>query len=236
MLRKDLKKTSRLAGGTIDPSENTRFDSPADEWWKPAVAPVWSRNHYRNWVPRCSVLTLLSTAWPPSDMQTGAAHVTLQEIWTALHAIVRAALHAAWAASKVGAIAMATLFTVLNLGIIMHEAAAGHLGIQVLLVVPLGGAALFVLALLFSFPITVPVTFIVTMCAYPFLRRLRGGGRKTYGIAGFLVGSLVWLGLWWSVPQDESLIFGSWISALAIGGLAGCAGGLAFARNLPRRG
>ena len=170
---------------------------------------------------------------------TRAAHMTLQEIWTALRTFVRATLRSAWAASEFGAIAMATLFTIGGLGWGTYEAAAGHTQILMLLMMllylPLSGAFLFVLALLFSFPITVPVSFIVALCAYPFLRRLQGSGRKTPGFAGFLVGSLVWLGLWWGVPR-ENLLFGSWISALAIGGIAGCAGGLAFARNLTRRG
>jgi hypothetical protein len=166
--------------------------------------------------------------------------MTLQEIWTALQFIVRAALRAAWAASKVGAISMAIMFTIVMLGAGAYLTATGPdpgpmriLGhILELLLIPVGGAALFVLALLFSFPITVPVSFIVATCAYPFLRRFQGSGRKAFGIAGFLVGSLVWFGVWWGVPR-ENLFFGSWISALAIGGLAGYAGGLAFARNHP---
>jgi 2-polyprenyl-6-hydroxyphenyl methylase/3-demethylubiquinone-9 3-methyltransferase len=35
MLRKDLRKASRTAGGTADPSEIARFDALADEWWRP---------------------------------------------------------------------------------------------------------------------------------------------------------------------------------------------------------
>jgi 2-polyprenyl-6-hydroxyphenyl methylase / 3-demethylubiquinone-9 3-methyltransferase len=35
MLRKDLRKASPIGGGTADPSEITRFDAVADEWWKP---------------------------------------------------------------------------------------------------------------------------------------------------------------------------------------------------------
>ena len=162
--------------------------------------------------------------------------MTPQEIWTELKAIVRATLHTVWAASKIGAISMATLFTIAHLVYGAYLAAAGHLRILLdLLLVPVSGAAVLVLSLLFSFLITVPVSFIVATCAYPFLRRLQRVDRKAFGIAGFLVGSLVWLGLWWGVPR-ENLLFGSWISALAIGGIAGCAGGLAFARNLTRRG
>jgi hypothetical protein len=160
--------------------------------------------------------------------------MTLQGIWTALQPIVRATLHAAWAASKVGAISMATLFTIVNLGVGAYGAATAHVHILELLLVPVGGAVLLVLSLLFSFLITVPVSFIVATCAYPFLRGLQGGGRKAFGIAGFLVGSLVWVGVW-RLPQGN-LFFGSWISVFVIGGLAGYAGGLAFARNLPRRG
>jgi hypothetical protein len=162
--------------------------------------------------------------------------MTLQKIWTALPPIARATVHAAWAASKVGAISMATLFTIASLGVGAYEAAAGHMHIPELLLVPVGGAALLVLSLIVSFLITVPVSFIVAICAHPFLRRLQGGGRKAFGIAGFLVGSLVWLG-WRSVGADPgNLYFGSLISVFVIGGLAGYAGGLAFARDLPRRG
>ena len=167
--------------------------------------------------------------------------MTLQEIWTALPPIMRATLRAAWAASKVGAISMATLFTVAQLGMGAYGAATGHVKILelplLLLMVPVGGAVLLVLSLLFSFLITVPVSLIVATCAYPFLRWLQGAGRKAFGIAGFLVGSLVWLGMWRGVApyQEGNLFFGSWISVFVIGGLAGYAGGLAFARNLPRR-
>src|SRR5262252_6309114 len=115
--------------------------------------------------------------------------MTLREIWTELKAIVWAALLAAWAASKVGAISMATLFTVALLGGTVYGAATGHLKIRelplLLPMVPVRGAFLLVLSLLFSFLTTVPVSFIVATCAYPLLRRLQGGGRKSFGIAGF---------------------------------------------------
>jgi hypothetical protein len=161
--------------------------------------------------------------------------MTLRKIWTALPPIIRATLCAAWAASKVGAISFATLFTIALLGVGTYEAAAGHFNILELLMVPVMGPVLFVLVLLFSFLITIPVSFIVVTFAYPFLRELQGGGPKAFGIAGFLVGSLAWLG-WRGVGAQDNLFFGSWISVFVIGGLAGYAGGLAFARNLPRRG
>jgi len=161
--------------------------------------------------------------------------MTLQEIWTALQTIVRAILQTAWAASKVGAISMATFFTIGGLGYGAYAAATGHMHVLELLLVPVGGAALLVLSLLFSFLITVPVSLIVATCAYPFLRWLQGVDRNAFGIAGFLVGSLVWL-CWRGLGADpDNLFFGSWISVFVIGGLAGYAGGLAFARNLPRR-
>jgi hypothetical protein len=162
--------------------------------------------------------------------------MTLQKIWTALPPIVRATLHAAWAASKVGAISMATFFTIVSLGYGAYGAATGHMHVLELLLVPVGGAALLVLSLLFSFLITVPVSFVVATCAYPFLRGLQGAGRKAFGIAGFLVGSLVWLGWRGAGANPGNLFFGSLISVFVIGGLAGSAGGLAFARDLPRRG
>ena len=135
---------------------------------------------------------------------------------------------------------MAIFETIVFWGGGAYGAATGRMHILdlllVLLMAPVDGAFLLVLSFLISFLITVPVSFIVAMCAYPFLRGLQGVGRKAFGVAGFLVGSLVWLGVWWPVPQDSNLFFGSWISVLAIGGSAGCAGGLAFSRNLPRRG
>ena len=162
--------------------------------------------------------------------------MTLQEIWTALQPIVRATLQTAWAASKVGAISMATFFTVGSLGYGAYAAATGHMHVLELLLAPVGGAALLVLSLLFSFLITVPVSLIVATCAYPFLRWLQGVDRNAFGIAGFLIGSLVWLS-WRGLGADPgNLFFGSWISVFVIGGVAGYAGGLAFARNLPRRG
>jgi hypothetical protein len=158
----------------------------------------------------------------------------LSPILSPLPPTVRGTLHAAWAASKVGALSMATFFTIAMLGYGAYGAATGHFHILEALLVPVGGAALLVLSFLFSFLITVPVSVIVATCAYPFLRWLQGGDRKAFGIAGFFVGSLVWVGVW-RLPQGN-LFFGSWISVFVIGGLAGYAGGLAFARNLPRRG
>jgi 2-polyprenyl-6-hydroxyphenyl methylase / 3-demethylubiquinone-9 3-methyltransferase len=35
VLRKDLRKSSPIAGGTADPQEIARFDALADEWWNP---------------------------------------------------------------------------------------------------------------------------------------------------------------------------------------------------------
>src|SRR5262249_19799797 len=115
----------------------------------------------------------------------------------------------------------------------VYEVAAGHLRILALLEVPLGGAVVFVLSLLFSFVITVPVSFVVATCTYPFLHRLRPIDRIAFGTAGFLVGLLVWFGVWWDGPPGN-LFFGSWISLFLVGGPAGYAGGLAFARHLPR--
>jgi hypothetical protein len=111
-----------------------------------------------------------------------------RKIWAALPAIVRATLHAAWAASKVGAISFAALFTICNLALGIYEAAAGLMKILELLGGIVGGAAIFVLALLFSFVITVPVSSIVAACAYPFLRTQRTANPIVFGIVGFVVG------------------------------------------------
>jgi hypothetical protein len=161
--------------------------------------------------------------------------MSLQQIWIGLPQIVRAALQTTWVASKVGAASMATFFTIGGLGYGAYAAATGHMHILELLLVPVSGAGLLVLSLLFSFLITVPVSLIVATCAYPFLRWLQGVDRKAFGIAGFLVGSLVWL-CWRGLGTDPgNLFFGSWIPVFVIGGLAGYAGGLAFAQNLPGR-
>jgi hypothetical protein len=157
---------------------------------------------------------------------------SVRSIWVAMPAIVRATLHAAWAASKVGAISLAALFIIVNLALGIYEAAAGHMKILELPGIIVGAAAIFVLALLFSFVITVPVSSIVATCAYPFLRTLRAANPMVFGIVGFLVGVSVWSGLWWNAPI-WNLYFGSWISFVLVGGPSGCAGGLAFARHLP---
>ena len=159
---------------------------------------------------------------------------SVRSIWVAMPAIVRATLHAAWAASKVGAISLAALFTIANLAFGIYGAAAGHINVLELPGVIVGGAVIFVLALLFSFVITVPVGSIVAACAYPFLRTLRAADPIVFGIVGFLVGVLVWSGMWWNAPTSN-LYFGSWISFVLVAGPSGCAGGLAFARHLPRQ-
>jgi hypothetical protein len=148
-----------------------------------------------------------------------------------LQTILRAAMFAAWEASKVGAISLATLFTAANIAFGAYYFASGHVSIWDLLTVPLGGAVVFALSLPFSFAITMPVSVSVGMCSYPFLRGLGAVNRRAFAIAGFLVGSLVWLGAWWNGPPGN-LYFGFWISSFVIGGPAGCAGGLAFAQHL----
>jgi hypothetical protein len=146
---------------------------------------------------------------------------------------LRAALHAAWASSKVGAISLATLFMIANLAFGIYAVAVGQMKILELPGVIVGGAALFLLSLLFSFIITIPVSSVMVACAYPFLRTLRAVDRRVFGVVGFLVGVLVWSILVWNAPT-WNLYFGSWISLFLIGGPAGCAGSLAFARHLPR--
>ena len=145
---------------------------------------------------------------------------------------MRAALHAAWAASKAGAVSLAILFTIVNLAYGIFQVAEGHAKIVELPGVVVGGAAILVLSLLFSPVVTVPVSSVIAACAYPFLRPLRAVDHRAIGIAGCLVGVLVWLGMSWNGPA-ENLYFGSpWISPFVVGGPAGYAGGLAFARNL----
>jgi hypothetical protein len=147
---------------------------------------------------------------------------------------VRAIMLAAWSASAVGAASLATLFTVVSLAFGIYEVAEGHTKIAELPGVVVGGAAVFVLSLLFSFAITIPVTLVVGACAYPFLNTIRTTDQRVFGVVGFLVGTLVWLGLWWTGPAGN-LYFGSWISVFVVGGLSGCAGGLAFFKQLHRK-
>jgi ABC-type tungstate transport system substrate-binding protein len=97
-----------------------------------------------------------------------------------------------------------------------------------------GGAAIFVLALVLSFAITVPVSFGLAICVYPFLRTLKSAGSGTFGIIGFLVGALVWLGIWRSGEYFGNLYFGSWESVIAIAGPAGGFGGVAFFRYVEK--
>jgi hypothetical protein len=158
---------------------------------------------------------------------------SLRTTWVAVPAIVRAALHAAWAASKVGAISLATLFTIVNLAFGIYAVAGGQMRILELPGVIVSGAALLLLSLLFSFIITVPVSSVVAACAYPFLHALRAADGRVFGIVGFVIGVLVWSALVWNAPA-WNLYFGSWISLFLIGGPSGCAGGLAFARHLPQ--
>jgi hypothetical protein len=115
----------------------------------------------------------------------------------------------------------------------MYAVVGGHLKILELPGVIVGGIALFVLSLLFSFLITIPVSAIMAACAYPFLRTLGAVDRRMFGMVGFLVGVLVWSVLVWNTPTGN-LYFGSWISLFLIGGPAGCAGGLALGRHLQK--
>jgi hypothetical protein len=156
------------------------------------------------------------------------------KIWVATPPIVRATLYAAWVASKVGSISLAALFTVGNLALGVYEIAAGHAKILELPGVIVGGVLIFVLSLLFGLLIAVPLSAVVAACAYPFLRALQATDRKVFGAVGFLIGVFAWLGIFWSGPAG-SLYFGSWSSMFAIGRVAGCAGGLAFARRFPLR-
>jgi hypothetical protein len=157
---------------------------------------------------------------------------SLRETGIALPPMVRAAVFAAWRASLVGAAALTALFTVAHLVLGTYGIAQGHMKLAELPeIVLLGSPAIFALSLLFSFFITVPLVLVITLCVYPFLNSVRAADRRVFGMVGFLIGALVWLGLWWAGPTGN-LYFGSWISVPVIGGLAGCAGGLAFAQRL----
>jgi hypothetical protein len=127
------------------------------------------------------------------------------------------------------------MFTIINLAVAVYLIATGQVKFALdLPVIIVGGVFWFVVSLAFSMVITLPVTSIFVLCAFPFLRTLQAIGQRVFGVAGFLVGALVWAGLWWGVPPGN-IYFGSWMSWFIIGGCAGCAGGLAFARHLPQR-
>src|SRR5215216_2836331 len=104
---------------------------------------------------------------------------------------VRAMMLAAWSASAVGAASLATLFTLANLTFGIYKVAEGHTKIADLPGVVLGGAAIFVLTLLFSFAITVPVSLVMGACAYPFLNTIRTVDHWAFGVVGFVVGALI---------------------------------------------
>jgi hypothetical protein len=142
-------------------------------------------------------------------------------------------LLAAWSASKVGALSLTIFFATVNLAFGIYEIAEGHMKIAELIGLVIGGAAVFVFSMLFSFAITIPISLAIATCAYPFLRTIRVASQRAFGFVGFLVGTSVWLALWWSVPTGN-LYFGSWISAFVVGGVSGCAGGIAFARQFNR--
>lgn len=151
-----------------------------------------------------------------------------RQFWIEAVLVLVAALHAALAASATGAVAFAALFTIGNLafGLYVQAGAAPWLGVLT------SGAVMLVLVFAASFLVTIPTAAIVAACAYPFARNLKVADTRLFGAAGFSIGALVWLAIWWNGYQGN-LYFGSWISVLAIGGLAGCAGGRAFGRHLP---
>jgi hypothetical protein len=144
---------------------------------------------------------------------------------------VRAMMLAAWSASLVGAASFAILFTLTNIAFGIYEVAEGHTKVAELPGALVGGLTTFVLVLLFSFAITVPVSLVAGAFAYLYLNSIRDTDRRAFGIVGFVVGTLIWFGLSSTAPAGN-FYFGSWISVFVIGGLAGCAGGLAFYRQL----
>ena len=117
---------------------------------------------------------------------------------------MRATLHAAWTGSKIGAISLATLFTITNLGAGAYYVAAGKAQLLELPGVIISGIFILVLALLFSFVVTVPISAAVAACAYPFLRSLEDVHTGLFGIVGFCEGTLVWLWMWWAGPSDKT--------------------------------
>src|SRR4051812_46855399 len=144
--------------------------------------------------------------------------------------MMRATLGAAWMASIVGAVSLAAVFTTANMMFGIYEVANDHMNAAELPAVFVGGVLMLLLSFLASLLITIPVSGLVVLCAYPLLRRRERIDRKVSCLVGFLIGVLIWLGLFWNGPTGN-LYFGSWFSAFAIAGLAGGAGGLAFARH-----
>jgi hypothetical protein len=130
---------------------------------------------------------------------------------------------------------LATFFTLANLVFGLWAVTEGKMNIFELPGIILSSVVIFALSLLFSVAITVPASIAVATCAYPFLQTLQAVDQRAFGVVGFLVGALIWLGIWWSAPAGN-LYFGSWISLFVIAGPAGCAGGLAFSRYLAPRG
>jgi len=133
-----------------------------------------------------------------------------------------------------GAIALVTFFTAASLFVGAYQVAVGRMNILELLFIPPGGTFIFLLSLVFSFAITVPVSFVIAICAFPFLGTLQAAGERAFAVIGLVVGVFVWPGIWWNAPAGN-IYFGSWISSFIVGSSAGCAGGLAFARHLPQQ-
>jgi hypothetical protein len=149
-----------------------------------------------------------------------------------LKSTLAAALRAAWVASIVGAVAVATLLTIAKYVQESHYYASGGSGhVEDLRMLPMAVVGVLVLALILSVFITVPVSLVAATFAYPILRRRPAISRHAFGVCGFLVGLLVWLAIWTARPPDDP-IWGSWLSVFVVGGLAGCAGGLAFGQQL----
>ena len=160
--------------------------------------------------------------------------LSIRNIWAGAPPIVGATLDAAWVASKVGAVVLTAMVVIGNFAFGVYSVATGHTKVFELLGVIPDGAFMFLLSLLASLFITVPMSAMVALCTYPFLHKLLGTDRKIPGGIGFSIGALAWLCVWWNAPPGN-LYFGSWISVVAIGGSAGCAGGLAFAERFRSR-
>lgn len=79
--------------------------------------------------------------------------------------------------------------------------------------------------------VTGPVTLVCGGMAYLILRRSKLMSIQSFAIGGFVVGTALWAAGMLAIPPEQ-LILGNPMSAPTIGGLAGLAGGRAFARRM----
>lgn len=144
--------------------------------------------------------------------------------FSTLSDVIKAIAKASFTASFVGAIAM-----IVGGGVrlVADQFSLGTI-LQTILQLPPNVLMVSVIGLLF----TVPTTVAVVACVYPLALRFKGANNILFAISGFAIGCGEWLAMFYEGSSASGL--GSWSAAIFIGGLAGCAGGIALAQHLRR--